>query len=30
VPEQWFSEDYKDRRDKCHVPDDVTLHTKPQ
>ena len=30
VPEQWFSEDYKDRRDKCHVPDDVTFHTKPQ
>jgi SRSO17 transposase len=30
MPEQWFSEDYKDRRDKCHVPDDVTFHTKPQ
>src|SRR6266702_5069834 len=29
VPEQWFSEDYKDRRDKCHVPDDVTFRTKP-
>ena len=30
MPEQWFSEDYKDRRDKCNVPDDVTFHTKPQ
>src|SRR6266446_9748615 len=30
LPEQWFSEDYKDRRDKCNVPDDVTFHTKPQ
>ena len=30
MPEQWFSEDYKDRRDTCNVPDDVTFHTKPQ
>jgi SRSO17 transposase len=30
MPAQWFSEDYKDRRDKCNVPDDVTFHTKPQ
>jgi SRSO17 transposase len=30
MPEQWFSEDYKDRRDKCNVPTDVTFHTKPQ
>src|SRR5437899_8501760 len=30
MPEQWFTEDYKDRRDKCNVPQDVTLHTKPQ
>jgi SRSO17 transposase len=30
MPEQWFSEDYKTRRDKCNVPDAVTLHTKPQ
>jgi SRSO17 transposase len=30
MPEQWFSEDYKARRDKCNVPDAVTFHTKPQ
>jgi SRSO17 transposase len=30
MPEQWFAEDYKDRRDKCNVPKDVTFHTKPQ
>lgn len=30
MPEQWFTEDYADRREKCHVPDEVTWHTKPQ
>src|SRR5712691_8449671 len=30
MPEQWFAEDHKDRRDKCNVPEDVTFHTKPQ
>lgn len=30
IPEQWFAEDYKDRRAKCQVPEDATLHTKPQ
>jgi SRSO17 transposase len=30
MPEQWFTEDYKERRAKCHVPPDATLHTKPQ
>jgi SRSO17 transposase len=30
MPEQWCTEDYKDRRDKCNVPKDVTFHTKPQ
>jgi SRSO17 transposase len=30
MPEQWFTEDYKDRRDKCNVPKDVTFHPKPQ
>jgi SRSO17 transposase len=29
MPEQWFTEDDKDRRDTCTVPQDVTLHTKP-
>src|SRR5712691_9113052 len=30
MPAQWFTEDYKDRRDQCNVPKDVTFHTKPQ
>ena len=30
MPEQWFTEDYKDRRAKCNVPKDVTFRTKPQ
>jgi SRSO17 transposase len=30
IPEQWFAEDHKDRRAKCQVPEDATLHTKPQ
>jgi len=30
IPEQWFAEDYKARRAKCHVPADATFHTKPQ
>jgi SRSO17 transposase len=30
MPQQWFTEDYKDKRDKCNVPKDVTFHTKPQ
>jgi len=30
MPEQWLTEDYKDRRDKCNVPKDATFHTKPQ
>jgi SRSO17 transposase len=30
IPEQWFAEDYKDRRAKCQVPEDATFHTKPQ
>jgi len=30
MPAHWFAEDYKNRRDKCNVPEDVTLHTKPQ
>jgi SRSO17 transposase len=30
IPEQWFAEDYKDRRAKCHMPEDATFHTKPQ
>src|SRR5438874_139634 len=30
IPEQWFTEGYKDRRAKCPVPADATFHTKPQ
>jgi SRSO17 transposase len=30
MPEQWFTEGYKERRDKCNVPKDVTFRTKPQ
>jgi SRSO17 transposase len=30
MPEQWFTEDYKERRAKCHVPPDATFHPKPQ
>jgi len=30
VPEEWFSEDYKHRREKCKFPDDLTFRTKPQ
>ena len=30
MPEQWFTEDDKNRRDQCNVPQDVTFHTKPQ
>jgi SRSO17 transposase len=30
MPEHWLTEDYKDRRNKCNVPKDVTFHTKPQ
>jgi len=30
MPEQWFSEDHKERRAKGNVPEDLTFHTKPQ
>src|SRR3989441_11358470 len=30
ISEQWFTEDYKDRRAKCQGPADATFHTKPQ
>src|SRR6266699_1503738 len=30
MPEQWFTEDYKAKRDKCNVPKDVTFQRKPQ
>jgi SRSO17 transposase len=30
IPEQWFTEGYKTRRDKCNLPEDITFQTKPQ
>jgi SRSO17 transposase len=30
MPEHWFGEDYRHRRAKCNVPEEVTFHTKPQ
>ena len=30
VPEEWFSERYKHRREKCKFPQDLTFRTKPQ
>jgi len=30
MPEAWFSEDYAERRQKCQVPEELRLHTKPQ
>ena len=30
IPEKWFSDDYKLRRIKCKLPDDIEFKTKPQ
>ena len=30
LPEAWFTEDYKDRWQKCKIPDDVRFQTKPE
>ena len=30
VPEEWFSEEYKDKREKCNFPENLTFQTKPQ
>lgn len=30
IPEKWFEEDYKDRREKCKIPAEVKFKTKPQ
>jgi len=30
IPEQWFTDDYAIRRQKCALPKDVTIKTKPQ
>ena len=30
IPEQWFTDDYLDRRQKCKLPGDTVFQTKPQ
>jgi len=30
VPEQWFTDEYSARREKCNLPQDVMFRTKPQ
>jgi len=30
IPEKWFNDDYGKRRDKCKIPKDVGLKTKPE
>jgi len=30
IPEQWFSDDYAEKREKCKLPGDLTFKTKPQ
>jgi hypothetical protein len=30
MPAQWCSDAYAERRQQCQVPEEVTLHTKPQ
>ncbi len=30
VPEKWFTEEYEERREKCHFPEELTFKTKPQ
>ena len=30
VPEEWFSEEYKEKSEKCKFPEDLTFRTKPQ
>lgn len=30
IPEKWFTDEYKLRREKCELPQDVTFRTKPE
>jgi len=30
IPEQWFTEEYSHRREKCNLPKDIGFRTKPQ
>ena len=30
IPEQWFSDEYRERRQKCDLPEDIVFRSKPQ
>lgn len=30
VPEQWFEDEYRERREKCKLPEEIAFKTKPQ
>lgn len=30
IPEKWFTDEYKERREKCKLPDDISFMSKPQ
>ena len=30
IPEQWFTDEYRARREKCNLPEDIVFRTKPQ
>ena len=30
VPEKWFTDDYRERREKCNLPEDMVFKTKPE
>jgi SRSO17 transposase len=30
IPEKWFSDEYRERRKKCNLPEDTVFRTKPQ
>ncbi|MBC2712157.1 MAG: IS701 family transposase [Desulfosarcina sp.] len=30
IPEQWFTDEYRTRREKCNLPEDTVFRTKPQ
>lgn len=30
IPEQWFTDAYRQRRQKCNLPEDITFRTKPE
>ena len=30
IPEKWFTDDYRERRQKCNLPEDAVFRTKPE